>query len=64
LELKLHPNWHEAKATPKMMKKRRHSREGGNPAVVGLAPWSLFSFLLDSRLRGNDEVFVWVVLSR
>ena len=40
--------WHEAKATPKMMKKRRHSREGGNPSVVGLTPWVLFSFLLDS----------------
>ena len=41
-----------------MMKNWRHSREGGNPVVDGVAPWSLHGplpvTLLDSRLRGND----------
>ena len=48
-----------------MMKNRCHSREGGNPVVAGIVLWSLLAHLLDSRLRGNDEVFVvWFVLSR
>jgi len=36
----------------------RHSREGGNPAEGGFEVT-----FLDSRLRGNDEVYIEVVIN-